>query len=116
MTIAEDAQRANDLDTVYMAQKNLAQYFEQTEDAKRTKDKWLADYFYSRCLETGSMVSDCHAIETELSRHDVCMLGERRQWTQGGRGSLPCRIVSREQRSGLTTIAVTYHNYIVNCR
>lgn len=40
-----------------MAQRNLAQYFEHTEDAKRTKDKWLSDYFYNRCLETGSMVS-----------------------------------------------------------
>ena len=55
--MAEDAQRANDLDTVYMAQRNLAQYFENTEDAKRTKDKWLSDYFYDRCLETGSMVN-----------------------------------------------------------
>lgn len=55
--MAEDAQRANDLDTVYMAQRNLAQYFELTEDAKRTKDKWLSDHFYDRCLETAMMVS-----------------------------------------------------------
>lgn len=40
-----------------MAQRNLAQYFEHTDDAKRTKDKWLSDYFYDRCLETGSIVS-----------------------------------------------------------
>lgn len=40
-----------------MAQRNLARYFEHTEDAKRTKDKWLSDYFYDRCLETGSLVS-----------------------------------------------------------
>lgn len=56
LTVAEDAERANDLDTVYMAQRNLAQYFEHTDDAKRTKDKWLSDYFYDQCLETGSMV------------------------------------------------------------
>lgn len=39
-----------------MSQRNLAQYFEHTDDAKRTKDKWLSDYFYDACLKTGSMV------------------------------------------------------------
>ena len=41
-----------------MAQRNIAQYFEQTDDAKRTNDKWLSDHFYNKCLETGSMVSE----------------------------------------------------------
>lgn len=69
MTIAEDALRANDLDTVYNAQRNLAQYFENTEDAKRTKDNWLSDYFYKRCLETGSMVS---SVSRSLNPKLVC--------------------------------------------
>ncbi len=43
-----------------MAQRNIAQYFEHTDDAKRTKDKWLSDYFYDRCLQTGSMVSEVY--------------------------------------------------------
>lgn len=50
LTTAEDAFRAGDMDTVYMAQRKLAQYFEQT------KDTWLSDHFYHKCLETGTMV------------------------------------------------------------
>lgn len=47
-----------------MAQRNLAQYFEHTEDAKRTNDRWLSDHFYSRCLETGSMVNSLVFVAT----------------------------------------------------
>ncbi len=35
---------------VYMAQRRLAAFFELT------KDTWLSDHFYHRCLETGKMV------------------------------------------------------------
>lgn len=66
--MAEDALRANDLDTVYMAQRDLAQYFEHTEDAIRTKDKWLSDHFYDRCLETGMMVKEVLLVCVSLKR------------------------------------------------
>ncbi len=35
---------------VYMAQRRLASFFEST------KDTWLSNHFYYRCLETGKMV------------------------------------------------------------
>ena len=50
LTLAEDAHQAGDLDSVYMAQRNMAQYFEQSGDT------WLSDHFYNRCLETGKLV------------------------------------------------------------
>ena len=51
LTLSEDAHRVGDLDSVYMAQRNMAQYFEQGGDT------WLSDHFYHRCLETAKMVT-----------------------------------------------------------
>ena len=56
--VAESANRVGDLDSMYAAQRNLAQYFQHTEDAKRTDDKWLSDHFYTKCLETGARVRE----------------------------------------------------------
>ncbi len=42
LTVAEEARRRGDVNTVYMAFRTLAQYFEQTKDA------WLSDHFYNR--------------------------------------------------------------------
>lgn len=50
LTATEDARRVGDLDTVYMTQRRLAQYFEQS------RDTWLSDHFYQRCLETGVQI------------------------------------------------------------
>ena len=50
LTAAEDAERGGDLEVVYTAQKKLAQYFEGNQGT------WLADHFYQRSLETGSMI------------------------------------------------------------
>ena len=41
---------SGDLDAVYMAQRSLAQYFDQTEDT------WLSDHFHGRCLQTSLMI------------------------------------------------------------
>ena len=47
---SESAKRLGDLDVVYMNQREIALHFEQSGD------RWLADHFHSRCLETGSMI------------------------------------------------------------
>ena len=44
LTSAEEAGRTGDVDAVYMAQRKMAQYFEQT------KDMWLSDHFYNRSV------------------------------------------------------------------
>ncbi len=45
LMVAEEARRAGDLNTVYMAYRTLAQHFEQT------KDTWLSDHFYNRLAD-----------------------------------------------------------------
>ena len=47
---AEDADRRDDPEAVYLSQRDLALHFDQTGD------HWLSDHFHSRCLETGRMV------------------------------------------------------------
>ena len=49
---AETAKRKEELDIVYMCQKDLALHFEET------CDRWLADHFHSCCLETGRSIMD----------------------------------------------------------
>lgn len=48
---AESAKRKEDLDIVYMCQKDLALHFEETDD------RWLSDHFHSCCLETGQCIT-----------------------------------------------------------
>ena len=47
MSSAEEAKRCSDLDTAYLGLRELALHFEETGD------RWLADHFHHRCLETG---------------------------------------------------------------
>ena len=64
LTSAETATRTGDLDAVFMAQRRLAQEFEQSGDT------WLSDHFYRRCLETGSRIqSDGQRKEGEAHCH-----------------------------------------------
>ena len=73
----EDARRAGDLDTVYMTQWDLAQYFE------RSHDTWLSDHFYNRCLETGVQIrGDGRRKEGEAHCHVGLALENR---GEGGR-------------------------------
>ena len=48
---SEAAKRKEELDIVYMCQRDLALHFEETGD------RWLADHFHSRSLETACMIS-----------------------------------------------------------
>ena len=50
LSTAEEAKRASDLDSTYLAQRELALHFEQAGD------RWLSDHFHQRCLDTGKMV------------------------------------------------------------
>ena len=51
LTAAEDADRAGDLERVYVARRSLAQYFEKNQG------QWLAVHFYRRGLEVAERVS-----------------------------------------------------------
>lgn len=70
---AEVAKRSGDLDTVYACQRGLAQRFVQS------KNSWLSDHFYERCLETALLVKgDSRKKEGEAH----CFLGEA--WEKRG--------------------------------
>ena len=93
LTLAEDAHRAGDLDSVYMAQRNTAQYFEQSGDT------WLSDHFYNRCLETGKLVRWSHTHSSPPMFNSIFSCpGTGRQWLQRRGGTLPCWIGSWESR------------------
>ena len=50
LSIAEQSKRESDLESSYLAQREMAIHFEQCGD------KWLADHFHQRCLETGRLI------------------------------------------------------------
>ncbi len=61
---AETAKRKEELDIVYMCQKDIALHFETTGD------RWLADHFHSCCLDTGrSITGDNRRKEGEAHLH-----------------------------------------------
>ena len=61
---AETGRRKEELDIVYMCQKDLALHFEGTDD------RWLADHFHLCCLETGrSIAGDNRRKEGEAHLH-----------------------------------------------
>lgn len=80
LTATEDARRAGDLDTVYMTQWDLAQYFEHSHDT------WLSDHFYNRCLETGVQIKgDGRRKEGEAHCHVGLALENRGKGGREGR-------------------------------
>ena len=50
LTAAEDAERAGNLDAVYLALKSLAQYFD------RNRGAWLSVHFHQRSLEVAQRI------------------------------------------------------------
>ena len=51
LTTAEEARMVGDLNSVYVALKNLAEFFEQT------KDTWLSDHFFNRWVHVYTHLS-----------------------------------------------------------
>ena len=51
LTSAEDAEREGDLETVYLARRSLAQYFDRNEGT------WLSFHFHQRSLEVARRIS-----------------------------------------------------------